>query len=84
MTPFKMTNKSAKSETRKPFFFFFHWHANEFSSKHVALKVDVLQDRKIHCLQVCPCIFQPRNFTGWGSEGVNVALVFLLVPVSVY
>ena len=18
-----------------------------------------------------PCIFQPRNFTGWGSEGVN-------------
>ena len=22
-----------------------------------------------------------QNFTGWGSEGVNVALVFLLVSV---
>ena len=23
------------------------------------------------CLQACPCIFQPINLTGWGSEGVN-------------
>ena len=22
-------------------------------------------------MQVHPCIFQPGNFTGWGSEGVN-------------
>ena len=25
----------------------------------------------IHCLQARPCIFQPKNFTGWSSEGVK-------------
>ena len=40
-------------------------------SKHIALKVDVLQDRKIYCLKARPCIFQPGNFTGCGSEGVK-------------
>ena len=29
-------------------------------------------DQKIYCLQVRPGIFQPGNFTGWGSEGVNI------------
>ena len=43
-----------------------------FSSDFIALKVDVLQDWKIYCLQVRPCIFQPRNFTGWGSERVKL------------
>ena len=43
-----------------------------FSSKHVALKVDVLKDWKIYCFQAHPCIFQPRNFTGWGSERVKL------------
>ena len=42
-----------------------------FSSKHAALKVDVLWDHKIYCLQAHPCSFQPGNFTGGGSEGVN-------------
>ena len=41
------------------------------SSKRVALKVDALQDRKIYCLHARPCIFQPGNFTGWGSERVK-------------
>ena len=36
-----------------------------------SIKAEVLQDRKIHCLQAGPCIFQPGNFTGWGSERVN-------------
>ena len=40
-------------------------------SKRIALKVDVLQDREIHCLQARPCICQPGNFTCWDSEGVN-------------
>ena len=31
----------------------------------------LLQDRKVYCLQARPCIFQPGNCTGWGSEGVN-------------
>ena len=78
----KTTKKSAKSETLKLFFFFFlcvcvcvcvcvHWHVNGFSSKRIALKIDILQDRKIHCLQVRQCIFQPGSFTGWCSEGVK-------------
>ena len=32
----------------------------------IALKVDVLQERKIYC----PRFFQPGSFTGWGSERV--------------
>ena len=43
-----------------------------FSSNFIALKVDVLKDRKIYCLQAHPCIFQPGNFTGWGSERVKL------------
>ena len=44
----------------------------EFSSKFIVLKVDVSQDRKMYCLQARPYIFQPGNFTGWGSEGVKL------------
>ena len=25
----------------------------------------------MYCLHVLLCIFQPGNFTGWGSNGVN-------------
>ena len=32
----------------------------------------MLQDRKLYCLQAHPCIFVPGNFTGWGSEGINI------------
>ena len=42
------------------------------SSKRIAFKVAVLQDWKMYCLQACLCIFQPGNFTGWVSEGVNI------------
>ena len=56
------------------FFFTFSHHVNGFASKGIALTVDVLQDRKIYCLQARPCIFQPGNVTGWGSEGVKVVL----------
>ena len=38
----------------------------------MALKIAVI-NRKIDCLQARTCIIQPGNFTGWGSEGVNVA-----------
>ena len=47
-------------------------HVKRFLPKRIALKVDVLQDRKIYCLQARPCIFQSRNFTGWSSEGVKM------------
>ena len=52
-------------------YYFSHWHAKEFLSKCIALKVGVLQDQKIYSLQVRLCIFQPGNFTGWGSGGVK-------------
>jgi len=68
----KTTNKSAKSETVQHFCLLFRiWHVNGFSSDHTALKADVLLDRKIYCLQARPCIFQPENVTGRGSEGVK-------------
>ena len=35
------------------------------------LKLDVLKDRKIYWTQASPCICQPGNVTGWGSEGVK-------------
>ena len=45
----KTTNQSVKSETLKPFLVSFsRWHVKGLSSKCTALKVDVLQGRKIH------------------------------------
>ena len=38
-----------------------------FASNRTELKVDW----KIYCLQACACTFQPGNFTGLGSDGVN-------------
>ena len=43
----------------------------ELASKCTELKVDLLWDWKIYCLQACVCTFQPRNCTGLGNEGVN-------------
>ena len=65
--------KSAKFETCKPFKKKkkSHWHVKKIFMKMIALKVDMLQDRKIDCLRARPCIFQPGNFTVWDSEGVK-------------
>ena len=47
---------------------FWHWHVKGFSSKLVALKVNVPQDRKnIIILQVRPCIFQFTKFYSLGQ-----------------
>ena len=51
-----------------------------FSSKRIALKVDMLEGRKIHSLQARPCFFA-GNFKGWGSEGVKHYVYFLLLQV---
>ena len=86
---FKTTNKSAKFEPLSFFLFFFavawEWifikkkkkkeqkkKKKKSKKKSIALKVDVLN--KTHCLQACPCIFQPGNCTGWSSEGVKSSL----------
>ena len=39
---------------------------------YIIIKVDVSQYQKTYCLQARPCIFQPGNCTGLGSEGVNL------------
>ena len=52
---------------------FSHRHVKGFSFKLIALKVDVSQDRKIHCLPGRACLFQPGRFTCWDSEGVNLS-----------
>ena len=52
----------------------------EFLSKWLALKEDVSQNQKIYCLQAHVSTFQPGNFTGWGSEGVNVPPFHTLHP----
>ena len=58
------------------------WHVKGLSSKRTSLKVDVLEDRKIYCSQARPCIFQPGHFTGWGSEGVNGAVVVIVIVAA--
>ena len=67
----KKKREKNKTETFELFCLFSHWHAKVFSSKHITLKVDVLKDRKIYCLQARPCIFQPGNVTCWSTQGVN-------------
>ena len=35
------------------------------------------------CVCVCVCaLFQPGNFTGWGSEGVNFVVIVLSIQAS--
>ena len=67
-----MTNKSAKFEILSLFVFFFTLACEGIFIKTDRIKVDVLQDQKIYCLKAWPCIFQPGNFTGLGSEGVKI------------
>ena len=45
-----------------------------FSSKSIALKVDVTQGQKIDCFAGMSVHIQPGNVTGWDSEGVNEEL----------
>ena len=42
-----------------------------FSSKRITLKVDELQDQKIHCLQARRGISRSGNCIGWGVKGLN-------------
>ena len=41
--------------------------------------VVVSQDRKIYSLKARPCVFQPGNFTGCGSEGVKISAALAAV-----
>ena len=48
--------------------------------KMVSIERRCVTNQKIYCLQAHVCTFQPGNFTGWGSEGVNVSLSHTLHP----
>ena len=56
-------------------FTFSHGPERGFSSIRLALKVDVLQDRKMYCLPAHPSIFQPGNVCGGAVKGLIVDLV---------
>ena len=68
----KTTSKSAKIETHKPFLFLFrigmwkdfHQNASRFSGC-------IIGPENTYCFW--GAAVQPGNFTGWGSEGVNVS-----------
>ena len=66
----KTTNKSAKCQILKPLFRFFSAIERIFIKMHT-IESRLLQAWKTYCLQVHPFIFQPGNFTGWGSERVK-------------
>ena len=76
----KTTNKSVKFKTCEHFCLLFHTGTWKDFHHDTALKVDVLQDWTMYCLQASLWIFQCRNVTGWGSEGVNNP--FLLSPLQ--
>ena len=74
MTPLENDQVKVRNlKSLSPFVVFFALENERvFIKTHIALKVDVLQDRKIYCLQARPRIFQPGIFTVRGSEGVKV------------
>ena len=57
-----MTNRSARLEILFFFFFFCVSVSDDFHKTYSIQKVE----------KYAVCTFQPRNLTGWGSEGVNV------------
>ena len=70
---FKTTNNSAKFETSQPFCLLRTGMWKDFHQNAYSTESRCVIGLKIDCLQARPCIFQPRNFTCWGSEGVNAA-----------
>ena len=69
-----MTNKSAKFETIKAFLPPSPEHARERTSirTHSTESRLVIGPSNIQFGEVFVCIFSARNFTGCGSEGVNI------------
>ena len=76
----KMTSNSVKFEGLLEAFVFlscFMWNTERISVKTytIVLKVDLIyigpEDFVVVGVCVCVCTFQPRNVTGWGSEGVK-------------
>ena len=80
MMSLKTTNKSAKFEILQPFCLFFALACERiFIQTRSTESRCVKGSENIYSLQAHPCIFQPENFTGWGSEGVKVTDSFVYV-----
>ena len=62
---------------------FLHWHVKRFLSKRIALKVDVLQDRKIYCSQARLCIFSSEILQAGAVKGLKTNVKFLSAAVEV-
>ena len=39
------------------------------------LKIDLLQNHQLYCLEAHVCSFHPGHFIDWGSEGVKMVLI---------
>ena len=52
-------------------------------SKRIALKVDVLQDRKIYCSQARLCIFSSEILQAGAVKGLKTNVKFLSAAVEV-
>ena len=64
MNHLKTTNKSAKFETRQPFFF------SAQACERTVIKTRGIESRcVIGPEDILSAHFQPGHFTGWGSEG---------------
>ena len=50
-----------------------HEHVERFLSKFTVLKVVVIRPSNILSASMYVCTFHPRNFTGWGSEGIKLS-----------
>ena len=75
MTSLKTTNKGTKFEMLKPFSFLFALaHENIFIRMHNIQIRFVTGPENILCGGVC-MNFSAQKFSGWGSEGVKMALI---------
>ena len=68
----KMTNRSTRFEILIFFLFFFFFRISVSKELHKTHSIKRAGKYAVCCLQVCVCIFQPRNLTGWGSDGANI------------
>ena len=66
-----MTNKSAKFETIKAFCPLPMSTSKDSTKMHSIESRFVIGPSNILFAGIYVCNFQPRNFTGWGSEGVK-------------
>ena len=72
----KTTNKIAKFETLNRFYLLLLFFLFALACERILIETYSIESRRAIgpeniLFTVRPCIFQPGNFTGWGSEGVK-------------